>query len=287
MNPLVTIGVPVWNGEATLATCLDSVLSQSYSNIEVFVADNCSTDSTPIICDHYALLDDRVIVIHRETHVSAGLNFSALLSLGHGEFFMWAASDDKWSQDFVERCLDFLLSNPSYVACITPAIKGSVTDPSIVGTLPCDHSSAAVRVNTLIKCCGSNARFYSLYRRSVLLETHFERFTWVAGDWSFVLTIAERGKLGLCNGSIGFFKSKGGLSSNFPKMCESSAVTFLEILFPYSRFSYHAITSFPLDIGSILFLVRLNLAGLRKYALDKSLALIYPIVLGIKSKIKP
>ena len=105
----------------------------------------------------------------------------------------------------------------------------------------------------------------------------FHRFTWVAGDWSFVLLIALKGKFGLTTGSIGFFKSKGGYSSNFPRMCESSATNILDIILPFYRFTYHAITSFPLNLSSLLFLFRLNLYGSRKYICDKLIFSIYQL----------
>ena len=116
MKPLITVAIPVFNSETTLSTCFESILSQSYTNIEIIVSENCSTDKTSEICDYYASLDHRVTIIHRSNHVSAWLNFASLLNLGQGDFFMWAASDDSWSFDFIERCLNFLLDHPDYVA---------------------------------------------------------------------------------------------------------------------------------------------------------------------------
>ncbi|MCR5502232.1 MAG: glycosyltransferase [Lachnospiraceae bacterium] len=65
MNPLISIIVPVFNGEKYLSSCVDSILNQSYENIEVILVDDGSEDRSPSICDEYAMNDKRVTVIHK------------------------------------------------------------------------------------------------------------------------------------------------------------------------------------------------------------------------------
>ena len=60
--PLVTIGMPVYNGSASLESSIESILSQSYQNLEIIISDNNSEDSSMEICRKYALLDQRITV---------------------------------------------------------------------------------------------------------------------------------------------------------------------------------------------------------------------------------
>ena len=65
-TPLVSIIIPVYNAEQYLPFCLDSVKNQSWSNLQIILIDDGSTDSSPQICDLYASTDNRIIVRHQE-----------------------------------------------------------------------------------------------------------------------------------------------------------------------------------------------------------------------------
>jgi glycosyltransferase involved in cell wall biosynthesis len=98
---LVTIGVPVRDGAESLQLAIDSILAQDYQNIELIISDNCSTDNTPVICQRYADLDDRVIYHRQEIPLSAFDNFNYVLGLARGKYFSWAAHDDWRSPNFI------------------------------------------------------------------------------------------------------------------------------------------------------------------------------------------
>ena len=73
--PLISVIIPVYNVESYLPKCLDSVLGQTYKNLEIFLVDDGSTDSSGKICDQYAAHDRRIIVIHQKNAgVSAARN---------------------------------------------------------------------------------------------------------------------------------------------------------------------------------------------------------------------
>lgn len=66
MNPLISVVIPAYNCQDTLKRAIDSVINQSYDNIEIIVVDDGSTDATPSLCDQIAESDDRIRVIHKK-----------------------------------------------------------------------------------------------------------------------------------------------------------------------------------------------------------------------------
>ena len=89
----ITVIVPVYNSELYLSECISSVLNQSYKKIELLLIDDGSTDKSPIICDKYERIDNRVRVIHQNNMgVSAARN--AGLDLAKGEYICFVDSDD-------------------------------------------------------------------------------------------------------------------------------------------------------------------------------------------------
>lgn len=106
--PRVSIGVPVFNGEDYLAQALDSLLGQTWSDFEIIISDNASTDSTEEICRAYASHDPRIRYMRNATNVGAAKNFNQLVALAAGEYFKWAAHDDLCGPEFLQRCVDAL-----------------------------------------------------------------------------------------------------------------------------------------------------------------------------------
>ncbi|MEO1543162.1 MAG: glycosyltransferase family 2 protein, partial [Pseudomonadota bacterium] len=117
--PKVTIGVPVYNGEAYLAEALDSILGQTFGDFEVIISDNASCDRTEDICRDYASRDPRITYIRQEKNAGAAPNFNLLVSLAKGKYFKWAASDDLIAPEFLASCLEALESNSNASIAMT------------------------------------------------------------------------------------------------------------------------------------------------------------------------
>jgi glycosyltransferase involved in cell wall biosynthesis len=114
-QPLVTIGLPVYNGGKYLAESVDSLLGQTYRRLELVISDNASTDSTRELCEGFAAQDSRVRYSRREQNIGGVRNHSHVVGEARGELFMWASADDRWEPTYVERCVEVLLSDPTVV----------------------------------------------------------------------------------------------------------------------------------------------------------------------------
>jgi len=104
-NPLVSIIVPIYKVEPYLRRCLDSIVNQTYTNLEIILVDDGSPDGCPQICDEYAAKDKRIIVIHKE---NGGLSDArnAGLDICKGEYISFVDSDDWISEKYTESLLD-------------------------------------------------------------------------------------------------------------------------------------------------------------------------------------
>ena len=113
--PRVSIGVPVYNGEAQLPAALDSLLAQTFEDVEIVLSDNHSTDATESICRDYAARDRRVRYVRNERNEGVAWNFNNAFRLASGRYFKWASSNDVHEPDFVRRCLEVLESDAGVV----------------------------------------------------------------------------------------------------------------------------------------------------------------------------
>jgi glycosyltransferase involved in cell wall biosynthesis len=116
-KPCVSIGLPVFNGENYLTEALDSIVVQTYSDFELIISDNASTDRTEEICRAYAAKDERIRYLRNETNLGAAKNFNRVFELTSGEYFKWAAHDDLCAPEYLERCVEILDREPDIVLC--------------------------------------------------------------------------------------------------------------------------------------------------------------------------
>lgn len=174
MGPTVSIIVPVYNAEATIRRCVDSILDQKYSDFELLLVDDGSTDASGAICDAYAARDGRVRVFHQENSgVSAARNWA--LDHASGDYLQFLDSDDWIIPDATgllvraaqEHGCDMVISDFYRVVGEKVAHKGDIGDEGVLGR---EQYAAHMMENP--------ADFYygvlwnKLYRRAIVEEHH-------------------------------------------------------------------------------------------------------------------
>jgi glycosyltransferase involved in cell wall biosynthesis len=176
-KPLVSIGMPVYNGEKYLRQALDSLLTQTYENFELIISDNASTDGTQEICLEYAARDKRIQYHQNIYNRGAVWNFNKVLELASGEYFMWAAYDDFRDINALTLMVLFFLNNSetifvgSYVE-----IKNYVT-----GNSKLDITAKLQIKNSYFENCVLLLRkptpnfIYGLFRTDILRQTSFSQ----------------------------------------------------------------------------------------------------------------
>ena len=110
--PLLSIGMPVYNGEKFIRQSLDSLLAQDFEDFELIISDNASEDRTKDICLEYSDRDQRIKYYRNNSNIGVDLNFNRVFELSKSRYFTWASSDDMRHPLFLSACLDVLESNP-------------------------------------------------------------------------------------------------------------------------------------------------------------------------------
>lgn len=113
---LVSVILPVYNGEDLIEESIRSVLAQSYEHFELIIVDDGSTDQTPHIVDRWSRQDQRIRVIHQQnSKLPRALNCG--FSHAKGEFLTWTSADNNMHRDFLEKLVDYLQRNPKLAMC--------------------------------------------------------------------------------------------------------------------------------------------------------------------------
>jgi glycosyltransferase involved in cell wall biosynthesis len=116
-SPKLSIGLPVYNGEKFIQAALDSLLAQTFTDFELIISDNASTDNTEAICRAYAAQDKRIRYYRNNENIGCARNFNRVFELATGEYFKWAAHDDLHAPDFLMKCMEVLEEDPTIILC--------------------------------------------------------------------------------------------------------------------------------------------------------------------------
>ena len=113
--PRLTVGLPVYNGEKYIAESLDALLGQSYTDFELIISDNASTDGTADICRRYEKQDSRVRYFRQPQNIGLAPNVNFIVGQARGELYKEASHDDLYARDLLESCVEALDEYPQVV----------------------------------------------------------------------------------------------------------------------------------------------------------------------------
>ena len=119
-RPVVSIGLPVYNGARFLRESIPSLINQTFRDFELIVADNASTDATQEICRSFAQSDSRIRYSRSDRNRGLAWNHNHIVELARGEFFKWVGHDDVYEPRFIERCVDVFRSDSPAVVLVYP-----------------------------------------------------------------------------------------------------------------------------------------------------------------------
>ncbi len=179
--PRLSIGLPTFNGAEYLEEAIDCLLGQTFTDLELIISDNGSTDATPEICRRAAARDARVTVLRSDENHGLAWNHNRVAAAARGEYFMWASDDDRFAPDYLDRCVAVLDADPGIVYCYGETILTDSNGRILareVGRFTLDAPEPHVRFWELLVVRGGQ-NTYGVVRTAVLrrIQPHLT-FPW-------------------------------------------------------------------------------------------------------------
>lgn len=282
-TPLVSIGMPVFNSEATIKSAIDSILRQTLVDFELIISDNCSTDSTSAICQEYSNKDSRIIYVRQSENIGMARNFKFVFDQGKCQYFMWAAGDDVRSPDFLEENVQFLETHPDYVASTSPnCFEGQ--DPIEINLVTFEIVGSVEErfIQFFNNCWQSHGIIYSVFRKNILdtCEPLNQARPFTAADWAIELFLIKHGNVHRSVNGLTTFGVNGVSRSADPWGVFRNG--FIEWVVPFKSltayvFKLSADQPLPVRYAIIKSLIKLNLS----VSYRPLYAIIYPVLYPI------
>jgi glycosyltransferase involved in cell wall biosynthesis len=125
--PLVSIIVPIYNAEKYLKECILSIMQQTYTNLEIILVNDGSTDNSGHICDTFMCGDERIMVVHRENGGPATAR-NIGISISKGKYIQFVDSDDRIRSDATEKCVRCAIENNSDLVYFDGEVHAEIGD---------------------------------------------------------------------------------------------------------------------------------------------------------------
>jgi glycosyltransferase involved in cell wall biosynthesis len=193
--PRLTVGLPVYNGENYIAESIDALLGQSFTDFELIISDNASTDGTGDICRRYEKQDSRVRYFQQPQNIGLAPNHNFVAEQARGELFKWASNDDLYARELLERCVDALDMYADVVLAHSWTAKvdglGAVTQ-AFKYPLTTDSPRAPERFRSVLFDSGGDDD-YGVMRLEVLRRTAMKE-SYHHADHTIIAEIALHGR---------------------------------------------------------------------------------------------
>lgn len=272
----ISIGLPIYNEERFIENRLKNILSQTYSDFEIIISDNASTDSTQLICDEFIKQDKRIKYFRQAKNQGWLLNFKNTLHYATGEYFIWTAADDLWESNFLEIILQQLESSKDIVCSIGKIkIYDKLIDNGKINTIEVSQKqyiknfrletitgSYADKVYQILHNASFANYLYGLFRTEILKKTSDHMFS-LSWDRTLILKIAKYGTLHTTDESFWYRYPKGMSMVSIIDQYRYGSIDLFQMFFPYSSFIKWCLKNLDTKtvIANLGVFIRLSLSG--------------------------
>ena len=245
-NPLISVIIPVYNVEAYLPRCVDSILAQTYQNLEIILVDDGTKDHCDVICDDYARKDPRIKVIHKP---NGGLSSArnAGIDIAAGEYLAFVDSDDWIEPDAYEHMMAAALQNHVKMVCAGRYDVDWDVGEKTVGLCPArDEVISGVELARRIFIWENidSAAWDKLYHRSLFREIRYPVGKIVEDVPTTYRIALDAGKIAMCAKPIyNYFHRPGSITTASVSEKTFHFSQHTAIVYPYIRDNYPQIAN--------------------------------------------
>lgn len=294
--PGISIGLPVYNGEKFIQKRIESILNQTFQNFEIIISNNASTDLTEEICIKFEKQDKRIKYFKQLNNIGGMSNFSFVLSKAERRFFVWAAVDDDWHLEFLNKNYEFLKFKKDFVGCVTKIefmnskdikiktenfskTRKKLRDKirSMRPNLYPISGEYYKKIRSILKSKSSNMMYGLMKTESLQKSMIDQRF--LGDEWSVMFNIVKYGNYNEIDEKMLFRREIGISWSGMIKFAKKLNHNKLGIIFPNYPLTVWCLKNFERKV-----FLR-NLDQLIFFNLEAELAIILDALLGIKNKL--
>lgn len=293
----ISIGLPVYNGEYFLEKKLNSLLSQTFSDFELIISDNASTDLTSEICKKFAEQDCRIKYYRQEQNMGANWNFNFVLQKAHFPYFLWVGVNDEISKYFLEKNYKILKTKPDVVGSISKIKQKDLRrnscnksiDTFFIKLFKNLRSLKTIDSYSIVGSYEKKSRFYlknstcqliyGMFRTNELKKSIVQE-SFIGNDWATMLNILKFGDFHVVDDDIMYEDIEGLSSTGIINMSNLYKHVHLGKIFPWYPFTSWYLKNFKRKIffRNLDFFIQLNCEGVISLMLDSFRLLINRIL---------
>ena len=281
--PKVSIGLPIYNAEKFLRKRIENLLAQTFTDFELIISDNSSTDNSLTICREFAQRDSRIKLHVQEKNIGQLKNFNFVLEKAIGEYFVWVAADDLLLPKFLEKNVNILETKSNLVTSVsklkmfgefTENLKKNQDDSTItkiekkikkkLSHMDCYPISGSYekRVCDFLKTCRHSQVFYGLHRTDAIKKCVINNFI-MGFDTFYALSLLRYGEIYVVNDVLMEVYDGGDSRSGMFGLWKMLGKKWYEILYPWipTTNMFRKQIGIKLFLKNIGFFIKLNFSG--------------------------
>lgn len=209
MDRLVSIVLPVYNGQKYISGAIDSILQQSYKNIELIIVNDCSTDSTLEILKEYEKKDARIRIVNNPQNMKLPKSLNIGFREANGDYFTWTSDDNMFKLDAIEIMVQFLENNEADMVnanCI--AIDENGTEIEVIQQRDPQNVITGNRIGACF-----------LYTRKIAEKVgEYDPLFFLAEDYDYWIRISLQGKIDHIDENLYYYRKHGNSLTETKKL---------------------------------------------------------------------
>jgi len=255
-KPLVSVGVPVYNGELFIKESLESIRNQTYPNLEIIISDDQSTDASFALLKNIAKKDTRITLSQQIKRIGAINNFNYVLQKAQGEYFFWTAQDDIHDKKFIEKLLETLLKDRSIALAMSDYRNLHQGKTYKIYDPPTHKLTSKVDSLQYFLQTHNLSMFYGLYQTQILKKIggyHADfRPYFRSSDFLMIFKMLLLGKLRFIDTVLFYKRDTGMYTDEFSNVQKKPMNILVNKIMRYALFPIHYVFDYIFGINYLV-----------------------------------